>query len=49
METLFVGKINYYSHRSSTIEILVITSEDTTRKELQMDGFSTTIPLGYQV
>jgi hypothetical protein len=49
METLFVGKRNYHSHRSSTIAILTITNKATIRKALQMDGFSTTIPLGYQV
>jgi hypothetical protein len=49
METLFVGKINYCSHRSSTIAILTITNKVTARKALQMDGFPTTIPLGYQV
>jgi hypothetical protein len=49
METLFVGKRNYNSHRSSTISILTIKNKATTSKELQMDGFSTIIPLGYQV
>jgi hypothetical protein len=49
METLFFGKINYHSHRSSTIVILTITNKDTTSKALQMDEFPTTIPLGYQV
>jgi hypothetical protein len=49
METLFVGKINYNSHKSSTIAILTITNEATTSKELQMDGFSTIVPLGYKV
>jgi hypothetical protein len=46
METFFVGKRNYHSQRSSTISILTITNKATKRKELQMDGFSTTIPLG---
>jgi hypothetical protein len=49
MESLFVGNISYYSHISSTIAILTITNKATTSKALQMDGFSTTIPLGYQV
>jgi hypothetical protein len=49
METLFVGKINYHSHRSSTIAILTITNKATSSKALQMDGFSTTIPLGFKV
>jgi hypothetical protein len=49
METLFVRKINYYSHRSSTIAILTITNKATTSKALQMNGFSTKIPLGYKV
>jgi hypothetical protein len=49
METLFVGKRNYHSHKSSTIAILIITNTTTTSKALQMDGFSTTIPLGYKV
>jgi hypothetical protein len=49
METLFVGKRNYHSHRSSTIAILTMTNKATTSKALQMDGFSTTIPLSYNV
>jgi hypothetical protein len=49
METLFVGKINYHSHRSSTIAILIIKNKATTRKALNMDDFSTTITLGYKV
>jgi hypothetical protein len=49
METLFFGKRNYYSHKSSTIEIHAITNKYTISKALQMDGFSTTIPLGCQV
>jgi hypothetical protein len=49
MGTLFVGKIIYYSHRSTTIAILAITNKATTSKALQIDGFHTTIPLGYLV
>jgi hypothetical protein len=49
METLFVGERNHCPHRSSTTAILTITNEATTSKALQMDGFSTIIPLGYKV
>ena len=49
MEPLLDGKRDHYPYRPSTIAVFKITVQIAAIKTFQVDGFSTTISLGYQV